>query len=68
MNNSFFPCNIYSRGEGTGETKERSQKNISQGEALSSSLDCAVLDVCCGDAINGCEAVTGAVLAGAQNN
>ena len=32
---------------------------------MSSSLDCAAVDVCCGDAMNGCEAVTGAVVAGA---
>ena len=52
-------------GGGTGERKEGSQKIISQGEALSSSLDYAALDVCCGDAMNVCGAVTGAVVAGA---
>ena len=51
--------------EGAGEMKEGSQKIISQGEALPSSLDCATIDVCCGDTINDCEAVAGATLAGA---
>ena len=41
-------------GEGAGEMKEGSQKIISQGEALPSSLNCAAVEVCCGDAINGC--------------
>ena len=32
---------------------------------MSSSLDCAAVDVCCGDPMNGREAVTGATLADA---
>ena len=53
------------RGEGTGEMKEGSQKIISQGRKLSSSLDYDAVDVCCGDAINDREAVADAVVAGA---
>ena len=47
------------------ERKESFQKIITEGEALPSSLNCAAVDVCCGDARNGREAVTDAVVAGA---
>ena len=47
------------------EMKEGSQKIINQAEALPSSLDCAAVDVHCGNIMNDRGAVAGAVLAGA---
>ena len=45
--------------------KEGSQKIISQGRKLSSSLDYGAVDVYCSDAMNDREAVADAVVAGA---